>query len=67
MILSLTACFEVVYSPHVPYPAREVIRAVPQGDQGVGAEQDCLRPVGRLGELGEHDARHAGLEHRDHE
>ena len=52
------------YSPHIPNPAGEVVWPVPHGDQGVGAEEDCLRPVCRLGELGEHYPRHAGLEHR---
>ena len=50
--------------PEVGDPADEVHCAVPGGDQSVLGEEDGLRPHGRLGELGKHDARHAGLEHR---
>ena len=45
----------------VSYPAEQVKRPVPGGDQGVVTEHDGRCPVGRLGELGEHDPRHAGL------
>ena len=48
--------------PHVPDPAEKVVGAVPERDEGVGAEEDGLRSVGRLCELGEHDASHARLD-----
>lgn len=48
--------------PHVPDPAEEVVGAVPERDEGVRAEEDRLRSVGRLRELGEHDARHTRLD-----
>ena len=57
--LSLTPCPH--YPPHVPDPAEEVVGAVPECDEGVRAEEDRLRSVGRLRELGEHDARHTRL------
>ena len=50
-------------SPEVSDPAHEVHGAVPDGDQGVLAEQDGLGPHGRLGELGKHDSRHARLKY----
>ena len=50
-------------SPEVSDPAHEVHGAVPDGDQGVLAEEDGLGPHGRLGELGKHDSRHAGLKY----
>ena len=50
-------------SPEVSDPAHEVHGAVPDGDQGVLAEQDGLRPHGRLGELGKHDSSHARLKY----
>ena len=53
-------------SPQVSDPAEKVEGAVPHGDEGVLAEEDGLRPVGRLGELGKYDARHAGLYDHPH-
>ena len=50
------------YVPHVADPAEEVVGAVPERDEGVRAEEDRLRSVGRLRELGEHDARHTRLD-----
>ena len=48
--------------PQVPHPAQQVEGAVPHGDEGLVAEEDGLAAVRGLGELGEHDARHAGLD-----
>ena len=50
-----------VGGPEVAHPAQQVEGAVPHGDQRLLSEHDGLAPVSRLGELGEHDARHAGL------
>ena len=47
--------------PEVRHPTEEVEDAIPHGDQGCPAEQDGLPPVGRLGELGEDNASHAGF------
>ena len=55
-----------VGGPEVAHPAQQVEGPVPHGDQRVPAEQDGLAPVGRLGELGEHDPGDAGRdEHPD--
>ena len=48
--------------PQVPHPAQQVEGAVPHGDEGLVAEEDGLAAVRGLGELGEHDAGHAGLD-----
>ena len=50
-----------VGGPEVAHPAQQVEGAVPHGDQRLLSEHDGLAPVSWLGELGEHDARHAGL------
>ena len=47
--------------PEVADPAAEVEAAVPETDDGILTEQDCLRSVRRLRELGEHYAGHARL------
>ena len=47
--------------PQVPNPADKVVRPIAQGDEGVLAEQDGLRPHGGLGELGKHYPCHTGL------
>ena len=36
---------------------------IPEGNEGILGEEDGLSPHSRLGELGEHYARHARLEH----
>ena len=46
----------------VRHPTQQVELAIPQGDQGVPAEDDGLAPVSGLGELGEHDPGDAGLD-----
>ena len=48
--------------PEVRHPTQEVEDAVPHGDQGGPAEHDGLPSVGWLGELGEDNACHAGLD-----
>ena len=45
----------------VTHSTQQIKRSVPHGDEGVLAEHDGLGAVGRLGELGEHDAGHAGV------
>ena len=47
--------------PQVCHPTQEVEVTIPQGDESVPAEDNGLAAVGGLGELGEHDARDAGL------
>ena len=46
----------------VAHPTEEVEGAVPHGDESLAAEHNCLAPVCRLGELGEHNASHARLQ-----
>ena len=47
--------------PEVCHPTEQVEDAVPHGDQRHPAEDDRLGAVRGLRELGEHDARDAGL------
>ena len=53
--------FHELLLPEVCYPADEVEAAVAHGDERVLAEEYGLCSHRRLGELGKHDASHAGL------
>ena len=47
--------------PEVPHPAQQVEGPVPHGHQRLVTKHDGLSSVGRLGELGEHNTSHTGL------
>ena len=51
-----------VAGPEVAEPDQQVEVAVPSRYESVLAEHDRLPSVGWLGELGKHNASHAGLE-----
>ena len=48
--------------PEVPNPTEQVVGPVPEGDQGVGTEQDGLCPVCWLGEFSKHNPSQTSLE-----
>ena len=52
-----------VGGPEVAHPAQQVEGPVPHSDQGLVTKHDSLAPVGRLGELCEHNTSHTGLKH----
>ena len=56
-----------VAGTEVPQSHEQVEVAVPSRYESILAEHDCLPSVGRLRELGKHDARHAGLDDDSHD
>ena len=48
-------------SPEVSNTTHEVEGSIPHGNQGIFAEKQSFRPVGRLGEFGKNNSCHTRL------